>query len=58
MVTKKLMKILAARRAISVPQPTILNRIAARSVIKPVYTIKSEYVIWVITIPSHTQDNV
>ena len=58
MVTKKFMKVLAARRAVSVPQPTILNRIAPRSVIKSVYAIKSKYVIWVITIPSYTPDNI
>ena len=52
------MKVLAARGAISVAQPIILHRIAPRLVVKSIHAIKSEYVIWVITIPSHTQDNV
>ena len=58
MITKKFMKVLAARGAISVAQPIILHRIAPRLVVKSIYAIKSEYVIWVITIPSYTQDNV
>lgn len=59
MITKKFMKVLAAPGgAISVAQPIILHRIAPRLVVKSIHAIKSEYVIWVITIPSYTQDNV